>query len=277
MLLNLGGQLAFQTDSLVIGAVLGVREVSYYAIGNSLAQYLMKFVIAVSMVVMPTATRLHAQGRETELKAVLLKWTKISFFLTVVATTFLLVLGPSFIGWWIGPEFERPTGEVLRILALAHLVFLPIRAVSFPILMGIGKPKAPAIAFLVTGVVNLGMSIVLGRYMGLNGIALGTAIPNVFFAAYVLVLACRYTGTSLRECIGYVVPRSLIGAVPAALLLLWLKSDTNMHSFWALAGSGMAMLALFGVSALMFVYQEDPYVNFRRVWQGRRLQGERGA
>src|SRR2546430_5405409 len=81
--------------------------------------------------------------------------------LTLAAGLFLIVLGPRFIAWWVDPSFEQPAGEVLQILMLSYLVFLPVRGVALPMLMGLGKAGLPTIGFLVTGVLNLVLSVVL--------------------------------------------------------------------------------------------------------------------
>jgi hypothetical protein len=88
------------------------------------------------------ATKLNAEGRRAELTDIFLKWSKISLSLSLAAGLFLIVLGPRFVAWWIGPEFERPSGMVLQILTVSSLVFLPIRGVAQPLMMGLGKPKA---------------------------------------------------------------------------------------------------------------------------------------
>src|SRR5439155_21137418 len=46
---------------------------------------------------------------------------------------------------------------------------LPIRGVALPILMGLGKPRLPTIGFLIAGTVNLVLSILLVRPLGLAG------------------------------------------------------------------------------------------------------------
>src|SRR5882724_3667801 len=47
--------------------------------------------------------------------------------------------------------------------------------------MGLGKPKKATIAFVLAGLANLVLSLALARPLGLAGVALGTAIPNVAF------------------------------------------------------------------------------------------------
>ena len=263
LVLNAGVRLSFETDSLVIGAFQDVGSIPYFTVANSFLIYLMEFIIAIAAVVMPTATRLKTQGRTAELREVFLKWSKIALSLTMAAGLFLIVLGPRFIAWWIDPAFERPAGQVLQILMVSYLIFLPVRGVALPILMGLGKPGLPTIGFLVAGVLNLGLSILLVRPLGLAGVALGTAIPNVLFAALVFLRACRELETPVAEYLRYVFPRAALGALPVLGLLLWFKLGLEVRSLGGLAGAGVAMVVLFGVMWVFFVYRHDPYVDLR--------------
>jgi O-antigen/teichoic acid export membrane protein len=263
LVLNAGMRLSFETDSLVIGKFQDVSSIPHFTVANSFILYLMEFVVAIAAVVMPLATRLKTQGRTAELRATFLKWSKIAVSLTMMAGLFLIVLGPRFIAWWIDPAFEKPAGQVLQILMISSLVFLPVRGVALPILMGLGKPGLPTLGFLVAGLLNLGLSILLARPLGLAGVALGTAIPNLLFAVLVLVYACRELGTPVAEYVRYVVPRATFGALPALALLLWFKRGLDVKGLGGLAGAGLAMVLLFGLTWVFFVYRNDPYVDLR--------------
>src|SRR5204863_127622 len=149
--------------SMVIEGCLNVGSIPYFTVANSFIICLVEFLIAIAAVVMPTATRLQTQGKQEELREIFLKWSKIALSITMVAGLFLIVLGPRFIAWWVDPTFEQPAGQVLQILMLSYLIFLPVRGVALPILMGLGKAGLPTIGFLVAGVLNLGLSILLVR------------------------------------------------------------------------------------------------------------------
>jgi O-antigen/teichoic acid export membrane protein len=264
LILNVGERLMFQSDALVIGAFLGVSHVPYYAVANSLGLYLMEFVIAIAAVVMPTVTKLQAQGQRDDLKEVFLKWSKIALSLTLMAGTFLLVLGPRFLGWWIDPAYESGAGRVLQILTVGAMIYLPVRGVALPVLMGLGKPKQATLAYVISGVANVGMSIALVRSMGLVGVALGTTIPLIGYAVALLVLACRELGVSVTRYATYVVPRALIGAMPAAAVLLVFKLGADVRGIVGLASAGFAMIAVYTLTWVLFVYRDDPYVDLRR-------------
>ena len=272
LLLSAGARLTFETNALVIGALLGVGVIPFYTVANSLIVYLIDFMAAIAAVVAPMATKLNAQGRAAELTDIFLKWSKVSLSLSLAAGLFLIVLGPRFVAWWIGPEFEGPSGEVLQILMVSSLTFLPIRAVAQPMLMGIGKPRKVTFAFLAAGIANLVLSMTMARPWGLAGVALGTAIPNVVFAVYVLIVACRELGVGVMRFLRYVVPRAALGAVPPLALLIWFKVGMDVQNLVGLAVAGVAMGALYAATWILFVYRDDPYVDLTplllrlRVW-----------
>ena len=276
LVLNAGARLSFETDSLVIGAFQDVGSIPYFTVANSFLIYLMEFVIAIAAVVMPTATRLKTQGKTPELRAIFLKWSKVALSLSLMVGLFLIVLGPRFIAWWIDPTFEAPAGAVLQILMVSYLIFLPVRGVALPILMGLGKPGRPTIAFLAAGLLNLGLSILFVRPLGIAGVALGTAIPNVLFAGYVLTYACRELDTPVLGYLRYVVPRAVAGALPVLALLVWFKLGLGVRSIGELVIAGIVMVAVFALLWVLFVYRDDPYLDLRAHIPGFRVRQRQG-
>jgi O-antigen/teichoic acid export membrane protein len=260
LILNLGVLLSFQTDSIVIAAYLDVSQIPFYTVANSFLVYLIDFIVAIAAVIMPMATKLKTEGRASELRGVFLKWSKISFSLTLLFGLFLIVLGPRFIAWWISPSFEKPAGTVLQILMLSGLVFLPVRGVVQPILMGLGKIKLPTIAFVIAGVVNLVLSIVLVKPLGLPGVAIGTAVPSALLSLVMLVFACRVLGVSLVTYARYVTLRTSLGAIPLLVLLLWFRIGCEVQSLIGIMTSGFAAVLVFALIWILFVYRDDPYL-----------------
>jgi len=263
LVLNAGARLSFETDSMVIGGFMNVGSIPYFTVANSFIIYLMEFLVAIASVVMPMATRLQTQGKKAELQEIFLKWSKIALSLTLGAGLFLIVLGPRFIAWWVDPSFERPAGQVLQILMVSYLVFLPMRGVALPMLMGLGKAGLPTIGVLVAGVLNLGLSILLVRPLGLAGVALGTAIPNVLFAVMIFLHACRELEVSALGFMRYVVPRAVLGALPVLALLLWFKLGLEVRGLVELVAAGVAMALLFGATWVFYVCRNDPYIDVR--------------
>jgi O-antigen/teichoic acid export membrane protein len=263
MIMQVAARIAFETDALIIGAFMDIGQIPFYTVANSLVLYLMEFVIAIDWVVMPMATMLRTRARTSEVRALFIFWSKVAFSLSVLSALYLIVFGPTFIGWWIDPRFEGPSGEVLRILMIAGVIFLPVRGVAYPLLIGLGRPQIPTIAFLCAAFLNLGISVVLIEPLGLAGVAWGTAIPNVLFALLVLVVACREVGISVIEYCGKVVPQTVLASIPVLAVVVYLKFVVGVHAFWGLAGAGTAMVLVFGMMWLVLAYRDNPRLNLR--------------
>ena len=204
------------------------------------------------------AASLHATQDADKLRDVFLKWSKITVSLTFVSGIFLLVMGPAFIGWWIGPHFVLDAGFVLQILTLGNLLFLPARGVALPFLMGIGKPRAMAIIFLLVGLLNLGMSIALVQTMGLVGVAIGTAIPNLLFAVATVWLALREVHVSVGHYVRYCFSRTVLISVPIGLLLYLYRGLAGSGSLPGLIVAGLLCCGLFAALSVAWVYRHDP-------------------
>jgi hypothetical protein len=115
------------------------------------------------------------------------------------------------------------------------------------------------------GMVNVALSIALVGPLGILGVALGTALPNVVFAGFVLWLCCRELGVGLGRWLGYVAGRATLGALPVLGLGLALKLGLEVRGFLPLFLSGLAMVALFAAVWVLFVYRDDPFVDLRGV------------
>jgi O-antigen/teichoic acid export membrane protein len=261
MILNFGTLLAFYSDGIVIDAFLEKRDITYFDIGNKFFDPLTQFLIAVGAVVMPMATRVKITGDLGELRHVFLKWSKICLSLVLVVGLYLLVLGPEFLGQWVAPDFTERSGRVLQVLMLSFIFYLPVRGVAVPILLGLGTPAAPAIALLAMGIVNLVLSIALVDSLGILGVAIGTAIPNVVFAGVILLMACKELGVGMGEYLSYVTLRCLLGAIVPLAFLAWCKLGLHVEGRFGLIASGVAMVVLFAMTWILFVFKNDPYLD----------------
>lgn len=269
LVLAAGSRLAFNTDAVVISTFDAYESVAFYNIANQIALYTSEFLGAVAIVVMPRAARLRAAGDSDGLAKVFLQWSKISTALALLVGTFLLFMGPEFLGFWITEEYKFESGPSLQILILSFLFFLPMRGVAIPILMAVGDVRGPALAYIAMGVLNLAISVPLVLNFGIVGAAIGTAIPNVLFAALVFQLACRETRVPVRKYLSYAALKPLVGIVPVIGWLSLCRFVFHAEGFIGLLYSGVITVGLFAVVFVAFVFRNDPYSD---VWDDERVR-----
>jgi O-antigen/teichoic acid export membrane protein len=168
-------QVIINTDSIVIAKFLSVSLVTFYALGSSLVTYSSQVATAVSSTFVPLASGLEASGRPDELRKMLLRGTQGMLALTLPIALALFFRGQTFITIWMGAAYGQISETVLRILMLS-LFFAMGDATAGAIMMAIDKHRPVAKWAVYEAVLNLGLSIVLAKTIGLYGVAWGTSI-----------------------------------------------------------------------------------------------------
>jgi O-antigen/teichoic acid export membrane protein len=172
---NLAGQLILYTDNLVVGAFVSAAAVAFYAVAGRMVDYTRQVALAILKYFMPVASALEAKQDFSRLEKLQIKGTQIVLLVTLPIATALFIRGNTFLTLWIGPEFGKST-PVLKVLLLAATLTLPnASAPSLGIVFN--RQRYVTALTLIEGAFNLCLSITLARYMGLIGVAIGTAIP----------------------------------------------------------------------------------------------------
>ena len=172
-------QIVINTDSMVISAFLSVSLVTFYSLGSSLVTYSSQVASAVSSTFVPLASGLEAAGRMDELRQMLLRGTQAMLGLTLPIALALVFRGQTFIDIWVGPHYGQISETVLRILMIS-LFFAMADSTAGAIMMAIDKHKPVARWAVYEALLNLGLSIVLAKTVGLYGVAWGTALSMAF-------------------------------------------------------------------------------------------------
>jgi len=260
-LMNMGATLAFQVDALVIGLNAEPAAAAVYGIGNKIFDPFINILLAIGMVLMPLAATAKSQGDTAGVRQAFLKWSKIAATLVLMIGGFLMVLGPAFLSAWIGEGYDEESGRLMQILMLSFFFFLPIRGVALPALMGLGKARAPGFGLLAMGLGNLVLSVILVGPYGLTGVALGTAIPNVLFAAVLAKIACRSMGISTRHWLGYTFGKPVVASMVAIGALYVAASVISISTFPELIMTGALYTGLFITLALTYAFAGDPHLD----------------
>ena len=262
-LLNFGVLLAYQCDALVIGRFLDPEQITSFDFGNKFFLPLGQFMIGIGTVVMPFAVRLKARGDLDELRVVFFKWSKISLSIVGCAGLYLSVLGPEFLGTWIAPSYATESGPITQILMPSFAIYLTVRAVALPILLGVDRPGRAAAGLVVMGAVNLALSVAFVQTHGIIGVAVATALPNVLYAGWLLHLACRELSTSVGAYLRHVVARPVLGMIPSLAFLLTVKLAIGIDGWGGLIAAGFGLVAIYSATWVFFVYRDDPHIDLR--------------
>jgi O-antigen/teichoic acid export membrane protein len=247
-IIDIAVQIGFNLDNLVVGAALGTSAVAVYAVILRLADYQRQVCNQFNGFLFPVVVRFDARGRADVLQHMLIEGTRIALILITGVTICVIGFGEPLLARWMGPGFEA--GVVpLYILAIAGVVLVGQGPLA-NILLGTGRHRLVAIVSLGEAVANLILSVILVRWFGLLGVAVGTALPVVVAALFILLpAACRQMSVPSTTFLRLVLAAPLTGGAPAIAACLVLRHWYPPASIPAILGEG-ALVALTYFGAL---------------------------
>jgi len=193
---TLAGILLYQTNSLQIVSVLGAASLALYSRPMSLVRHAQTFVSKFAFVLTPTASSLHASGRDSALRDLLTQACRGSAYLSIPPLAFLSIMGDPILHLWMGPNYAL--GVLVAVLAMGHLPMI-VHQPIWNILIGMNLHGRIAAAGLVAGVLSvIGCALALGPlHGGLIGAALALTIPLILeHLLYTGPYVCRVLGLS---------------------------------------------------------------------------------
>jgi O-antigen/teichoic acid export membrane protein len=205
--------LLFYSGEVLIGIFIGTAAVTAYAIARSLVQYLSAFIGSMTQVFHPYASDQHERGNEGAVGEALIFGTKTSLLIVLPIAVAYLVIGPTFISLWIGPEYGKSAGLLLALLTVQQIVWLS-QSTAGNILLGVGRHRMVTWVNLLTGIAGIALSVALVRTFGAVGVAMGTLIPILVSQAVILPV---WTARALKISLKGYVAGAYLGPTAAVL------------------------------------------------------------
>lgn len=266
----------YQTDSFIIGAAIGASAVTFYSIPLTMIEYMRRLVIAMTEVFVPFSSELGARGDFEKIRQLLIRGTRTSILVGLPICIVYLIMGERFIALWMGTEYARAGAGALLILVTAQ-IFSITHLTSREILFGLSLQRINAYCYGIEAIANLGLSILFVRRLGIEGVALGTAIPHVTIVLFVFpAVITRKLNLSMREYLKKgMVPTVLPGLLFAAacyILNMYYPASTLITFF----ASILLLFPLFAVPAWFTCLERAEKVSYRAAFQ-RGMLGIRGV
>lgn len=243
-LVMVAGRVSFQTDALVIGALLAPQYITFFAVAARLVEYSKSSLRAITTVLTPAVSELEARGDQRAIHRVLIDGTRYVLYLIMPVQVGLLILGRDFLKLWMGLEYVKHSFPTLAILSLP-LAMTISQSISGRILYGIGRLGWFAWAAMLQALANLLLSVALAGPFGIEGVAWGTVIPNIIFNVALSMYISSVVGVSFADYLRRTLPRPLISAACLAATWWVATSGGRLISGW---GSFIALGAI-GVTA----------------------------
>jgi O-antigen/teichoic acid export membrane protein len=254
-MIAINGYIYAHAQPLIIGVMLPIAFVGYYALATGLAMQVNGILRPIGQVMYPAATAMHAQGDKRMLERLYHDGSRLVMLVMICVVLIAGFWAEDFYRLWIGPQ--HVSGDGRPSIALILQVLLIATATSFvsniasQILMGAGHVRMLATMLICGSVLNLTLSLILLRTVGLVGAAIATVVASVAIDLIAVPIALqRVAGFRVVDFIRTACLRPLAVAVILAIAFAGLRlagsaSDwPHLLLFGATAGSIAAIVTL---------------------------------
>ena len=220
LLIDWANKLNYSIDALVIGAFLDTSAVVVWVVGQRLAEVVQRLTNQLNDVLFPNIVDHDTAERMDRLQAILIQGTRLSLATVIPIAGAMILMAAPLVHAWVGPGFSA-SAILLQLLSLTVIVRIGT-ATAGTLLKGAGEHRLVAFANVGAALVNVAMSIVLLKAIGLVGVAIGTLVPVCLASLLVLFPAgCRRVRLTLARAVAEAVwPATWPAAVMAAFVFL---------------------------------------------------------
>jgi len=196
-LAKIANTVAVSADPIIIGVVLGTTLVTTYSFTSKLAiLFSISLSSKVALAVFPALAQMHSRKEIAKMRKVYVGLCHFAVRISFIGGAYVLIANKIFVGNWVGTEFFG--GDNLNYVFVLWIIQDAFIRGSGVVLMAAGEMKEWAVLSIVEAVANIILSVILGYFIGLVGIALASLIARMPVFIGILVKCCRIV--ELRFC-----------------------------------------------------------------------------
>jgi O-antigen/teichoic acid export membrane protein len=169
---RINGVIWAQMDTIILTVLVGINVVAGYGVLARLESAVSYPLSLTAAAVVPAAANLLALESRERLRELLIRGTRYTLALSLPVTIAAMVLARPLIVAWVGSRYAGFAGPAQ--LFLTYQLLSCTANIALTILIGIGRIKAVTAYVSLAVLVNLIISILLAKPLGVTGVIIGT-------------------------------------------------------------------------------------------------------
>ena len=235
----------WSTGQFVLGAMVGTAAVAVFAIAIQLEGMYMQFSTAISSVFLPKVTAMVATNRSRkEISDLFIRTGRIQYIVLAYILSGFIIFGRQFIELWAGADYSD--AYIISLLFFIPLTVPLIQNLGITILQARNEMKFRSVLYIIIALVSLAMQIVLTRYFGGIGCAMG--VSGALVVGQILIMNVYYRRRQDLDIKTFWKEISKMSIIPIILIF---SSMLVIRHFFALDSWGKLIL---GIAAFSLVY-----------------------
>ena len=235
----------WSTGQFVLGAMVGTAAVAVFAIAIQLEGMYMQFSTAISSVFLPKVTAMVATNRSRkEISDLFIRTGRMQYIVLAYILSGFIIFGRQFIELWAGAGYSD--AYIISLLFFIPLTVPLIQNLGITILQARNEMKFRSVLYIIIALVSLAMQIVLTRFFGGIGCAMG--VSGALVVGQILIMNVYYQRRQDLDIKTFWKEISKMSIIPIILIF---SSMLVIRHFFALDSWGKLIL---GIAAFSLVY-----------------------
>lgn len=235
----------WSTGQFVLGAMVGTAAVAVFAIAIQLEGMYMQFSTAISSVFLPKVTAMVATNRSRkEISDLFIRTGRMQYIVLAYILSGFIIFGRQFIELWAGAGYSD--AYIISLLFFIPLTVPLIQNLGITILQARNEMKFRSVLYIIIALVSLAMQIVLTRFFGGIGCAMG--VSGALVVGQILIMNVYYQRRQDLDIKTFWKEISKMSIIPIVLIF---SSMLVIRHFFALDSWGKLIL---GIAAFSLVY-----------------------
>ena len=235
----------WSTGQFVLGAIVGTAAVAVFAIAIQLEGMYMQFSTAISSVFLPKVTAMVATNRSRkEISDLFIRTGRMQYIVLAYILSGFIIFGRQFIELWAGAGYTD--AYIISLLFFIPLTVPLIQNLGITILQARNEMKFRSVLYIIIALVSLAMQIVMTRFFGGIGCAMG--VSGALVVGQILIMNVYYQRRQDLDIKTFWKEISKMSIIPIVLIF---SSMLVIRHFFALDSWGKLIL---GIAAFSLVY-----------------------
>lgn len=246
----------WSTDQFILGMFVSSTAIAVYTIGSQLNGYFISFSNVLNSMFLPKLTKLttlkHRDNKE--LMDILIRISRIQYFLATFILVGFILVGKQFIKEWAGPDYNNSYYIALLIM-LPQLISI-IQSLFATLLEAMNKHRIKSFIYLGVALLNLVLTLILVKPYGAIGCAVATtigmlinAILNNIYYSYALNLDMKNYWKSILK----IVPSTIIAAIIGEIVVYYIAPT----SYIQIGIVGLIFMIVYGGLLWLFTFNSQ--------------------
>ncbi len=184
-------------DMIILQVVIGVTVLAGYSFAARLQSAVSYPLSLTAAAIVPAAANLLALKSSSRLRELLIRGTRYTLALSLPVTIAALILARPLLIAWVGAKYANFSGPAQ--LFLTYQLVTCTATIASTMLVGMGRVRQVTAYVTMAVVINLIVSIVLAKPLGVSGVIIGTLVGYGISGPLYIRLILRELSMSFRR------------------------------------------------------------------------------